>query len=142
MAARKAASTTDEKVGYIIEKEDGTYMKVSVPRSWKVTYGPIWMPTGKGSGHTNEMKYCLRFWEGAKENQRAMFAKVKSFRIDEIEIEEQFSTTEERVVYEDTGQGRKQHTVQVKKTEWRDPLNPPEFKNRQARIVDNSEPEF
>lgn len=51
-------------------------MRLTIPESWKVTYGPV-SPTGKGYGAEN----CLRIYEdSAKDKQRAIFTSVLSFR--------------------------------------------------------------
>lgn len=51
-------------------------MRMSIPETWKVTYGPI-NPAGKSYGTDN----ALRVYEDAgKEKQRAIFTNVISFR--------------------------------------------------------------
>lgn len=65
---------------YLIEKNNET-IKVKVPSSWKVTFGPF-TPGSKGY---DSGKPCLRFYE-ANDKQRAVFTDVRSFRDLSIEL--------------------------------------------------------
>lgn len=64
---------------YLVERDNET-LKITVPSHWKVTYGPI-VP-----GTRFRSEYALRFYEG-KENQRAIFTNVRSFRDLSIPVE-------------------------------------------------------
>lgn len=108
---------------YVLEKTNGQKSRVTVPAAWKLTFGPIWIPA-KGNSH--ELKYALRFYEGNKENQRAVFSDVKSFRDTSIQIEEQVTKTRAETYYKDTRNGRKAVQAEAKVTEWANPDAPDE----------------
>jgi len=63
---------------YHIRKRNGEEMRITVPSSWKVTYGPI-APGSKSLYDANGAGGCaLRFYE-AENKQRACFRDVESF---------------------------------------------------------------
>ena len=65
---------------FVIEQGIETF-EVTVPASWKTTFGPGVPPGMANNGfnrHAAERGWCLRFYE-TKELQRAFFANVTSF---------------------------------------------------------------
>lgn len=61
---------SEDTTTYLVNFIDGDKKQITVPKSWKVTFGPV-VP---GSRHPT-----LRFYE-SKEKQRAAFTDVKNFR--------------------------------------------------------------
>jgi len=60
----------------MVEFEDGTRKQITVPSSWKVTFGPL-VKRKSGSGgrptdFANQMPIALRFYE-SETKQRAIF---------------------------------------------------------------------
>lgn len=114
------------KTTYILQLRDGKERKVTVPNNWTLTFGPLVVggrqrgeavPSGSGVGGV-----ALRFYEdGKKENQRACFTDVISFRDASIMIEERVTRTRAQTLYRDTPEGKKQVIVEANVKEWRNP---------------------
>lgn len=111
----KAPETTT----YIVEMRDGSRKKITVPKSWRVTFG-LFAP---GSAR-NVGKSALRFYEGSKENQRAVFQDVEAFRDMSIVLEEEITKTQDEILTKETPEGRKQFVVQASVKTWRNPDTP------------------
>jgi hypothetical protein len=110
----------DGKKTYQIEFKNGTEKRITVPEDWKVTFGPC-VAGGNGNGRM-EMPLALRFYE-SKENQRAIFTDVRSFRDMDIEITEKKITTQEEQGFVERKGVRKATTFQATSVEWVDPNN-------------------
>lgn len=113
--AKKPTTQTDKTKTYILELKGGNLRKVTVPASWKVTFGPL-IPGDKG-GHGT---LALRFYE-SKENQRAIFTDVKSFRADDIPVQERITKTKNQRIRKSTPEGDKFVDVEARVSEWRNP---------------------
>lgn len=81
----------EDDITYFVERHNGQDQKVTVPASWKVTFGPQ-NPGVKGNGPTGEP--CLRFYKSANQ-QRMVITGVKSFRDMSIVIEEKRTTVKQ-----------------------------------------------
>jgi hypothetical protein len=99
---------------YLIERVGRERLKVTVPSSWKVTYGPVVLTKG---GYGQE--YAIRFYESANQ-QRAIFTGVLSFRDLSIPVQRSVQKVEAKG-------GRKQDDKDVStwsservEEEWRD----------------------
>jgi len=58
---------------FVLLKNDGTQKKISVPETWRMTYGNL-IPYMKKNGVPGETRIALRFYEGkGKDNLRAVF---------------------------------------------------------------------
>jgi hypothetical protein len=66
---------------YEITFTDRGPIRVTIPETWKITFGQV-VPGSKSGGYTS---FGLRIWE-ATDKQRAVFANVASFRDLSIEI--------------------------------------------------------
>jgi len=120
------APSADETV-YLLEMADGTKKKVTVPSSWKVTFGPL-IPPGRGQPSHGEVS--LRFYEG-KEKQRACFTGVKAFRDMSINMQEEVVHTRQET-YRKEGDGDGEAVIaEVHVKEWRDPDKPQEKKKEE-----------
>ena len=65
---------------YEIEFSDGRVQRLTVPASYKVTFGAI-VPSDKAATYSGTGGWGLRFYEGsAAGGQRAVFTEVKRFR--------------------------------------------------------------
>lgn len=62
---------------YILDMENGDKKEVTVPANWKLTFGMLVPRVG---GHGNGHGVALRFYEGNKENLRAVMVGVTSLR--------------------------------------------------------------
>lgn len=112
-APPKPALTT-----YILETTKGV-RKVTVPSAWKVTFGPLIAGKTGGPG-----TLALRFYENNKENQRAIFTDVNSFRDEAIPIMEKVTRTKQQVMRKDGPAGSRDVIVEARMTEWVDPNKP------------------
>jgi hypothetical protein len=116
---------TDTKT-YLIEFENKTRKKITVPETWKVTFGPsVAGPQKPVPGYQHKMPMALRFYETA-EKQRAIFTDVISFRDMSIEIEEEVTSTQEKQGFMECDGVRKATTFQAKTREWVNPDRPQE----------------
>lgn len=105
--------------------------KVTVPAAWKMTYG--YANPGAQGGVSNP--FALRFYEGNKENLRAVFDDVRSVRDSSIVIEEEVVKVESQEFYRDTPAGRKIARADMKVTEWRNPDEAPENEAGDRRFL-------
>lgn len=120
----KGNSTTT----YIMRLTNGEVRKVTVPSNWKVTFGPTipFSPTKINVGYSQpnyDKSYAVRFYEGNKENLKAVFGDVRDFRSADIVVEERITEVQRKVVQEDIpGQGFKDVEVEARVSRWCDPL--------------------
>ena len=85
----------EQMTTYLIRFQNGKEQKVTVPESWKVTFGPAARGNNATSKHTYKMPLALRFYENEKK-QRAIFTDVASFRDTSIQIEEKVVRKQEK----------------------------------------------
>jgi hypothetical protein len=113
-------SKTGETKTYILTLKDGSGIrKVTVPASWKMTFGLTAPYSAKGGGYNNGL--ALRFYEGSEKNLRAVFTDVSAVRDTSIEILERRTETQRKVVQKHTAQGAKDVVVEARVTEWVNP---------------------
>lgn len=108
---------------YHVEFKNGNEKRIIVPADWKVTFGPC--VAGRNNGPNKfEMPMALRFYEPpGKENQRAIFIDVASFRDMSIEITEKKVVEQEEIGYVERQGKRKATTFRATTAEW---INPDE----------------
>lgn len=110
---------------YLLEVQGGQ-KRVTVPSNWKLTFGPAVPYSGKPGvvGHNGEsivQGYSLRFYDGSKDNLRAIFTGVKSFRDIAIPIMEKRTQSQQKVVNTQSQGKSKAVVVDVQVTEWVNP---------------------
>jgi hypothetical protein len=113
---------TEKKKGqktYILELLNGDLRRITVPETWKLTFGPVVPYSGKGG--SSDGRVCLRFYEGSKENLRAVFTDVRAFRDESMEIRERRTEVKRQVVQRRDGGGMKNVEVEARVTEWVNP---------------------
>lgn len=111
----------EEMVTYLIEHENGIKRKITVPESWKVTFGPAVKGNRANSNpHGPKMPMALRFYE-SDTKQRAIFTDVVSFRDMSIKIEEEVINIQEKDGYYECEGKKKRTTFQAKTREWVNP---------------------
>jgi hypothetical protein len=116
---------TIKQTTYVLDLVNGDQRRITVPSKFKVTFGPT-VPYIKGSTN-HERGYALRFYEGNKENQRAIFTDVIAFRDSAIPIEEKVTRTKQQTLRKQHGrEGFKDVVVEARVTEWRNPDAPAE----------------
>lgn len=120
MASKKTTVATIEKT-YIMDLSGGRLRRITVPASWKVTFGPL-VPRREDDRHQHKT-FALRFYEG-KDQQRAIFTDVLSFRDESLKVEERITKTKQQVVKKEAPGGAREMVVEARITEWRDPLAP------------------
>lgn len=120
MATKKTAAPAGEKT-YIMDLSNGRLRRITVPSSWKVTFGPL-VPPRESERHERKT-FALRFYEG-KDQQRAIFTDVLSFRDESLKVEERVTKTKQKMVHKDAPGGKREMMVEARITEWRDPLAP------------------
>ena len=110
----------DETRTYLMETKGGKLRRVTVPASWKVTFGPL-VPSEIRHGEVRT--FALRFYE-SKEQQRAVFTDVLAFRDTSLPVEERVSKIKQKVVHKNAPSGRRDMMVEARITEWRNPDTP------------------
>lgn len=110
---------------YILNMKDGTKQKITVPGSWKLSFGPL-VPGSKDGAMNSRDALVLRIWEGNKENQRAVFTGVESWRdTEELELQiEQVQTKQQMARVDIPGEGQKDVIAQMEVRQWVDPDKP------------------
>lgn len=106
---------------YILELTSGGIRKVTVPASWRLTFGPTIPYAGKGMTSVAGGGTALRFYEGNKENLRAVFTDVKAFRDAAMPVMERRTQVQRKVVEKKTPGGTKNVEVEARVTEWVNP---------------------
>lgn len=110
----------DEEKTYLIEFENGRRQKITVPESWKVTFGPAARGANGDKKLGRTMPLALRFYE-SDTKQRAIFTDVISFRDTSIKIEEERIDTQRKDGYVECEGKRKGVTFQAESRQWVDP---------------------
>jgi hypothetical protein len=118
---------------YLIHHKDGSKRRITVPESWKVTFGPA--TRGNRDKHSNlKMPMALRFYE-SDAKQRAIFTDVVSFRDTSIKIEELKEEVQEKDGYMECDGVKKRTTFQAKVRTW---VNPDEESDELPKLPDDT----
>ena len=122
--AKKQAKTSETKT-FIMGLIGGKMRKITVPDTWKVTFGPLvpGMTSARMTGHGGELGMALRFYEG-KDMQRAVFTDVIWFRDESLQVEERVTKTKQKIIEKDTPKGRRATVMEARVTEWSNPDAP------------------
>lgn len=108
---------------YLIEFKNGKRQRITVPSSWKVTFGPAAAGANSakyvGEGRA-PMPLALRFYE-AENRQRAIFTDVLNFRDTSIKIEEEQINTQEKQGYVEVDGKRKATSFRAETRDWVNP---------------------
>lgn len=115
----KRASEPEMKT-YFVERTNGNDQRVTVPASWKVTFGPL-NPGSKNQGGSGSP--ALRFYE-AENKQRMVITNVVSFRDTSIKIEEKRTQVKQQTLHKRTNSGDKAVVVEGRVEEWVNPDAP------------------
>jgi hypothetical protein len=115
----------DSKRTYILNMRDGSKQKITVPAGWRLTFGPL-VPGSKDSGTNGRDALVLRVYEGNKDNQRAVFTGVESWRdTRDLEIQvEQVQRKQQMARVDIPGEGNQDVAVQMETRHWVDPDKP------------------
>jgi hypothetical protein len=106
---------------YLIEKENGKRMRITVPANWKVTFGPAARGLDKSTNPQRyQMPLALRFYENETQ-QRAIFTDVKSFRDMSIPVMVEEIRTQEKDGHIEVEGKRKTTVFRATTKEWVDP---------------------
>lgn len=116
---------TDQKRTYILNMRDGSKQKIKLPPNWKLTFGPL-VPGSKDGSVNGREALVLRIYEGNKDNQRAVFTGVESWRdTQDLEIEvEQVQTKQQMARVDIPGEGAKDIVAQMEVRQWVNPDKP------------------
>lgn len=112
---------------YILELMDGGRRKLTIPATWKITFGNV-LPYNKTTGGSYEpphgwsSRVVLRVYEGNKDNLRAVMHDVLSFHEETVKILE---TRPKKVMTSRLKEVDGKQDVELKEmdvNEWYDPL--------------------
>lgn len=122
----KAAAAPDKE--YILDLIDGNTRRITVPSTWKLTFGNLIPYIQKNDpNHASfrssnpDMRIALRFYEGTKENLRMVMTDVRSFRDASVKVMEKRTSVKRQAAQKQTSQGMKDVVVEARITEWVDP---------------------
>lgn len=117
--------TDKEKRIYVLNMKDGTKQKITIPATWRLTFGPL-VPGSKDGNLNGAGALVLRIYEGSKENQRAVFTGVESWRdTQDLAIEVEQVQTKAQAAYVDIpGEGKKEVVANMEVRQWVDPDKP------------------
>ena len=113
----------DKMITYLVEFTNDTKKKITVPETWKVTFGPVVrsLANKNVSGDWRDKNpVALRFYE-SDTKQRAIFTNVKSFRDMSIKILEEEVTTKDKVGKMTIDGASKNVSVKAEMREWVNP---------------------
>lgn len=119
------AEKEEGKRTYILNMRDGTKQKITVPKNWKLTFGPL-VPGSKDGNVNSRDALVLRIYEGNKDNQRAVFTDVASWRdTNDLQIEvEKVDTQQKGVRVNVEGEGEKIIQANMEVRQWVNPDEP------------------
>lgn len=119
---------------YLITHDNGNETKISVPASWKVTFGPAARGNNAGKSHS-VMPLALRFYED-ETRQRAIFTDVKSFRDLSIPVFVKKKSTQEKHGFMECEGSKKATIFTVETSEW---INPDEESDENRKLLTPSD---
>lgn len=127
-----AKNTEFEKVTYLLTMQDGTKQKISCPKDWTITFGPL-CPGSKE--HNGSRQLALRLRDG--QNQKAVFTNVESFRDMSMQVEIEVVDTQYEQFSKKDENGQEKHFVaEARVKKWVDPEKPnTEIKPVQSKIA-------
>ena len=117
---KPAKATAPDMTTYLVSRAKGNDVKITVPASWKVTFGPL-NPGSKNLAGNGAP--ALRFYE-SENRQRAVITDVLSFRDMSIKVEEKRTNVKQQVLSKDTPHGKKNVVVEGRVEEWVNPDEP------------------
>ena len=117
MAAKTAKKT------YLLELKNGGERKLTVPATWKVTFGPTTPYEKKNGGGYGQEVWALRLYESGTK-LRAIFTDVKSFRDMEISLLEKKVKVKRQAMEKAGRKGGRAVVVEAKVEEWINPDDP------------------
>ena len=103
---------------FVLLLKDGTVRKMTIPTTWKLTFGSVVPYNGQKGDHHG---VALRLYEGNKENLRAVMCDVASIRDASIEIIEKRTTVQRKASQKETSKGMKDVVIEARVTEWVNP---------------------
>jgi len=112
-----AKKVAEDMIVYIIEHDNGTRSRITVPENWKVTFGPAVKGFNSGDNTYRKVPMALRFYE-SDTKQRAIFTDVKSFRDASIQIEREEVKVQEKAGFMECEGVRKRTVFQATVKEW------------------------
>jgi len=105
---------------YLLIHQDGTRRKVTVPDSWKVTFGPLVVPRSTTNlAQKDKIPIALRFYEN-ENKQRAVFTDVVSFRDLSIEVLTEVVEVKSKMGTLNVDGGTKNVHMRAETREWKD----------------------
>lgn len=118
-------AASQEKRTYILNMRDGTKQKITIPVGWRLTFGPL-VPGSKDGTTNGRDALVLRVYEGTKDNQRAVFTGVESWRdTKDLQIEvEQVQQKQQMARVDIPGEGQQDVAVRMETRHWVDPDKP------------------
>lgn len=125
---------------FILELKDGNVRKLTIPASYKLTFGQLVPHTLRDTnGRTSQV--ALRIYEGSKENLRAVMTDVVAIRDASIEVTERRTTIQRQAAQKQTAHGMKDVVVEARVTEWINPDAQPDDSqpNEFLKITDASD---
>lgn len=105
---------------YILTLASGDTRKITIPSTWKMTFGQL-VPYDGRRDRGGQLPVALRFYEGSKDNLRAVMTDVVAFRDASIQVMEKRTSVKRQIVQKATAQGNKNVEVEARMTEWVNP---------------------
>ena len=100
------AKKSNESKTYILGLKDGNVRKVTIPSHWKMTFGSL-LPFSSEQRRGADGGVALRFYEGNKENLRAVMTDVVSIRDASISMIEKRTSVQRKTAQKETPKGMK-----------------------------------
>jgi hypothetical protein len=119
VSKRSRNGPTAETRTFVLTLKNGNTRKITIPTTWKMTFGSI-VPYSKGNTGDHH-GVALRLYEGTKENLRAVMADVVAVRDASISIVEKRTSVQRKATQKATPKGMKDVVVEARVTEWVDP---------------------
>lgn len=111
----------DDTRTYILTLKGGNTRRITVPASYKITFGNVLPYQGKDQRNSVESRIALRFYEGSKENLRAVMLDVVDFRDASLPVIEKRTSVKREVAQKQTKHGSKDVILEARVTEWVNP---------------------
>lgn len=105
---------------FILELKQGGIRKLTIPATWKLTFGQL-VPHTLRETHGASSMVALRIYEGSKDNLRAVMTDVVAIRDASIAVMERRTTVQRKVAQKESRHGAKDVVVEARVTEWINP---------------------
>lgn len=129
----KSPSKGTETTVYALKLKGGGERRLTVPTSYKLTFGPTVPYIKHGNGSHGDGTWALRLYDG--DRLKAIFTDVSAFRDVSIQVLEKRTRSKRQTVERNSKYGGRAAVVEATIETWVDPDNPDEANEEEERFL-------